>query len=250
MTREVEDDLVRCLNKAEAIEKAMHRSLQDAGSNDIHKYGSFRAFARAYNRIVQEVASIDGFASTIGERLDLNLLPGPTNSRPSQQREYFETIRVKVALLKEDLSHQLPGTTRQTLAIIDFFQENLRRAVIRTPKSERDIQDVVEQLLIGRGYEKGIDYDREVGRVKVSSKEVIPDFIMAPADLAIEIKLLKDQKQIGRVVDEINADIASYQTHYKFVLFIVYDLGVIRDEGEFRGDFEAVDSVRVIVVKQ
>ena len=47
------------------------------------------------------------------------------------------------------------------------------------PESERDVQDVVEQLLIGRGYEKGIDYDREVGRVKVSSKEVIPDFIMA-----------------------------------------------------------------------
>ena len=38
--------------------------------------------------------------------------------------------------------------------------------------------------------------------------------------------------------------------HYKFLLFIVYDLGVIRDEVEFRGDLEAIDSVRVIVVKQ
>lgn len=249
MTRAVEDDLIRCLNKAEAIEKVMNRSLQDAGSNDIHKYGTFRAFARAYNRIVEEAASIEGFALSV-ESIDLDRLPGPTNSRRSQQREYFETIRIHLALLKEDISHQLPRRTSRTLSIIDFFQANLRRAVIRTPERERDIQDIVEQLLIGRGHEKGIDYDREVGRVKVSSKEVIPDFIMAPADLAIEVKLLRDQRQLGRLVDEINADIASYQTHYKFLLFIVYDLGVIRDEAEFCGDLEAEESVRIIVVKQ
>ena len=249
MTKAVEDGLARCLNKAEAIERAMNRALENAGSNDIHKYGSFRAFARAYNRIVEEAASIDGFAPTVGG-LNLNQLPGPTNSRPSQQREYFETIRVQIALLKEDLSQQLPGRTSRTLGIIDFFQANLRRAVIRTPKHERDIQDVVEQLLIGRGHQKGIDYDREVGRVKVSSKEVIPDFTMASDDLAIEVKLLKDQKQLGRVVDEINADIVSYCTHYRFVLFIVYDMGIIRDEAEFREDLEATQTVRVLVVKQ
>ena len=73
---------------------------------------------------------------------------------------------------------------------------------------------------------------------------------MSPAELAIEIKLLKDQKQLGSVIDEINADIAAYLMRYKYLLFIVYDLGVIRDEVEFRGDLEAIDSVRVLVVKQ
>ena len=214
MTKAVEDDLIRCLNKAEAIENVMNRSLQDASPNDTHKYGSFRAFARAYNEIVEEAASIDGFAPTVGG-CDLDQLPGPTNSRPSQQREYFETIRVKLAILKAELSDQLPGGIGRAFGIVEFFHANLRRAVIRTPQRERDVQDVVEQLLIGRGYEKGIDYDREVGRVKVSSKEVIPDFIMTPANLAIEIKLLKDQKQIGNLVDEINADIAAYLMRYK-----------------------------------
>lgn len=62
--------------------------------------------------------------------------------------------------------------------IADFLQANLWRGVIERPERERDVQNVVEQLLIGRGLEKGIDYDREVGRVKVSSKEVVPDFVL------------------------------------------------------------------------
>ncbi|MCY3662491.1 MAG: hypothetical protein OXH28_06655 [bacterium] len=248
MTKAVEDDLIRCLKKAEALENVMNRSLRDAGTNDIGKYGSFRAFARAFNGIVEEAASIVGFAPTVAG-FELDKLPGPTNSRPSQQREYFETTRARVALLKADLSHQLPASISRPSSIVDFFRANLRRAVIRTPERERDVQDVVEQLLIGRGYEKGIDYDREVGRVKVSSKEVIPDLIMAPFDLAIEIKLLKNQKQLSSIVDEINADIVAYHLNYKFRLFIVYDLGVIRDEVEFCRDLEGTDGVRVIVVK-
>ena len=72
---------------------------------------------------------------------------------------------------------------------------------------------------------------------------------MAPFDLAIEIKLLKNQKQLSSIVDEINADIVAYHLNYKFRLFIVYDLGVIRDEVEFCRDLEGTDGVRVIVVK-
>ena len=119
----------------------------------------------------------------------------------------------------------------------------------RAPETERDVQDTVEALLIGRGYEKGTDYDREVGRVKVSSKEVIPDFIVPPADLVMEIKFVKDKSKQGPIVDEINADIAAYSKEYEQLLFVVYDLGVIRDEAEFRRDLETNDCVRVLIVK-
>jgi hypothetical protein len=67
-------------------------------------------------------------------------------------------------------------STREPHAILDFLQSRVRSAVLKKPEHEKDIQDVVEQLLIDRGLNKGIDYDREVGRVKVSSKEVIPEF--------------------------------------------------------------------------
>ena len=115
---------------------------------------------------------------------------------------------------------------------------------------KQDVQDTIEQLLIGRGLEKGLDYDREVGRVKVSSKEVIPDSTFHPLELQMEVKLLKDQRSVGRIIDEINADIQAYLQGYKAVIIVVYDLGVIRDELEFRRDLETADGVKVIVVKQ
>jgi REase_DpnII-MboI len=117
------------------------------------------------------------------------------------------------------------------------------------PAREKDVQNTVEQLFIGRGMEKGIDYDREVGRVKVSTKEVIPDFTLPPLDTAIEVKLLRDPNVVSRVIDEINADIQSYSKEYKTTVFVVYDLGALRDEVEFRRDLESSDGVKVVVVK-
>ena len=38
--------------------------------------------------------------------------------------------------------------------------------MFRQPDLEREIQDSVEQLLIGRGMQKGQDYDREVEELK------------------------------------------------------------------------------------
>ena len=117
------------------------------------------------------------------------------------------------------------------------------------PALEVEVQNAIEQLLIGRGYQKGIDYDREVGRVKVSIKEVIPDFIFPRLGLALEVKLSKDKSKSRQIVDEINADIQAYSAKYAFILFVVYDLGSIRDEDEFKHDLQATDGVSVIVVK-
>lgn len=107
----------------------------------------------------------------------------------------------------------------------------------------------IEQLLIGRGLTKGLDYDRETGRVKVSIKEVVPDFILPKLSLAIEVKLAKTDSQAKAIVDEINADIQAYGRAYSHLLFIVYDLGTIRDTLEFTRDLESVGGVEAIVVK-
>jgi hypothetical protein len=54
---------------------------------------------------------------------------------------------------------------------------------------------------------------------------------------------------VREVVDEINADVAAYSKRYGTLLFIVYDLGNIRDEVEFKQDLEDPGNVSVIVVK-
>jgi len=96
---------------------------------------------------------------------------------------------------------------------------------------------------------RGQDYDRETGRVKFSAKEVVPDFVFPKLDLALEIKLASDAGRMKEVIDEINADIRSYKKEYKHVLFVVYDIGSIRDEGEFRRDLESEDGISVLIIK-
>jgi hypothetical protein len=96
---------------------------------------------------------------------------------------------------------------------------------------------------------KGIDYDREVGRVKVSTKEVVPDFILPKLSLALKINFQRPKASPAPLVDEINADILSYGKSYRQMQFVVYDLGTIRDVLEFTRDLEAVDGVEVIVIK-
>ena len=112
------------------------------------------------------------------------------------------------------------------------------------------MQNAVEQLLIGRGLQKGQDYDREVGRVKVSAKEVIPDFVLPPISTAIEVKIIKDASRVKTVIDEINADIGAYSSKYERIIFLVYDLGFIRDEVEFRQGLESPGNVALVIVKQ
>ena len=53
-------------------------------------------------------------------------------------------------------------------ALKDFLQARLRSAVLQKPDGEADVQNAIE-LLFGRGLQKGIDYDRETSRVKVST---------------------------------------------------------------------------------
>ena len=85
--------------------------------------------------------------------------------------------------------------------------------------------------------------------MKEAIKEVIPDFILAKWGVAVEVKLSTEKDKRKAIVDQINADIKAYGKQYAFILFVVYDLGTIRDEVEFKQDLEMADSVAVIIVK-
>ena len=127
----------------------------------------------------------------------------------------------------------------------------MRQAVFDQPETERQIQEVVEQLLIGRGFVRGVDYEREKGRVKVSIKEAIPDFIVwRLGGLAIEVKLCRDKNSAKNIIDEVNADIQAYGKKYQAMLFIIYDIGAIQNEVEYKQGIEAVEkNIHVVIVK-
>ena len=84
--------------------------------------------------------------------------------------------------------------------------------------------------------------------LEFSGKEYIPDFIIPKMSLCLEVKLLREGRK-SKIIEEISADITAYKKMYQRQLFVVYDLGVIQNELEFKRDIEMIDGVKVIVVK-
>ena len=67
-------------------------------------------------------------------------------------------------------------------------------------------------------------------------------------NLCIEVKLLREGRK-SKVIEEISADITAYSKVYTRQLFIVYDLGVIQNEVEFRRDIENSGLSKVVIIK-
>lgn len=247
MDDKTRQQLTEHLGATEALLDSMISSARSDGDS-VWKYSGYKIFMRKYNQIVESVIKIIPVEAVI-DLYDLEKVRGSANTIACEQKDYFDDVFTNLSILKSYLENKLDVKKDRIHSLTDFFQANLRRAMIAKPENETDVQDVVEQLLIGRGLTKGVDYDREKGRVKVSIKEVVPDFNLPKLGLAIEVKLSKDKSKSKAIVDEINADIMSYGKEYSSILFIVYDLSSIRDEVEFKSDLEVVEGVSVIVVK-
>lgn len=242
------DKLKEYLLFTNALLDSMEQSVKSSSESNIWKHSSYQTYIRKYNILVKEVASVTSGTALL-DVYDLDKVPTMGNTIAMQQKGFFDSVHSNLSILKAFLENKIGLREDKTLQIRDFLQANLRKAVFTPPEKEVQVQDVIEQLIIGRGMEKGVDYDREVGRVKVSIKEVVPDFIFQKLGLALEVKLSKTSTKSKAIVDEINADILSYSKEYKSVIFLVYDLGSIRDEAEFKSDLERSGAVSVIVIK-
>lgn len=242
------DQLREFLQWTVALQRAMESSVQSSDPAYLWKYSGFRDFARKYTQIVQTVAQTVSLPPVL-DAYEVEKMRGSGDTTHPQQKQLFDSVYANVSLLRAVLEGKIGVVEDATASLRDFFQARLRSAIFRMPEQEREIQDAIEQLLIGRGMQKGQDYDRETGRVKVSSKEVVPDFIVPPLSLAIEAKLIKVPARVRESVDEINADIVSYGKKYRRIMFLVYDLGHIRDEVEFRHDLENAGNIDVLVIK-
>lgn len=237
------------LHITNALLESMNTSLRTASENNYRwKFAGYWQYARKYNQLIDAISRIMQI-ETIVDLFDMEKLPTIGDTVPAQQKAYFESVHANVSILKAYLESKLDIKADEISNLTNFLQVNLRKAIFRVPEKEVDVQDAIEQLLIGRGLTKGIDYDRETGRVKVSIKEVIPDFIFPRLGLALEVKLSKDKDKSRVIVDEINADIRAYSKKYSSLLFVVYDLGTIRDEVEFKQDLETTNEVALIVIK-
>src|SRR5882724_8877982 len=131
------------------------------------------------------------------------------------------------------------------LKVINLAEYKLRKTIRNVPAAEKEIQDAFENLLIGAD----IPHSRETDSIEYSSKTYTPDFSVARANLAIEIKLSNKKEREKEIIAEINDDILAYSTRYGNLIFVIYDTGFIRDVERFTKHFEDREGVVVKVVK-
>ena len=247
MEQEVRDRLREALLTVTALKRSMEHALS-SDPNAVWRHWTYRDYMRKYNDVVAYVHTLVPISAPI-DVYNLDKVSHPGDLVMPQQKALFESVHANLAILEAWLSARVDLPAEKAESLKNFFEANLRRAIFDVPSHEREVQNAIEQLLIGRGLTKGLDYDREVGRVKVSVKEVVPDFVLPKLSLALEVKLAKTDAKAKAIVDEINADIQAYGRSYAHLLFIVYDLGTIRDTLEFTRDLQSVAGVEVIVVK-
>lgn len=233
--------------QSKALQRAMEHSVSEK-NQEFARYESYRNFAHRYNSLVQQALSSVGQVVNVNT-FNVEKMASPGSLTWPEQKQIFDTVFTEVLMLQALLEGLHDFAAAKTIEMKDFFELSLRRAIFTTPESEKDLQNTVEQLLIGRGFRKGIDYDRETGRVKYSGKEFIPDFIFMPADMFIEVKLVKGAERAKTAIDEINADILAYKSKYSKGMFIVYDVGIIRDASEFAHSIEQHMDISVCIVK-
>ena len=243
-----EKKLKEYLLYANALLDSMRESVNRSGDN-LWKFISFKTYMRKYNELVTNVARQTEVDAML-DYYDLDKIPSEYDTAGVQQQTHFESVYSNLSILKSFLESKLDLKHDEIRNLRDFLQSNLRKAIFQQPERELEVQNAIEQLFIGRGLSKGVDYDRETGRVKVSIKESVPDFILAKLNLALEVKLVKDKTKAKAVVDEINSDIRTYSLKYSRQMYVVYDLGAIRDEDEFKSGLENKEDIIVIVIKQ
>jgi hypothetical protein len=242
-------EIKQVLSQTNALLEAMRFSIDSAvGKDDIWKYGSYKTFLRKYNDLARRAAPLLTNPSML-DAFDIDKVRGSGDTTWPQQKELFDLAYSNTLLLKSLLEGEIGYAEDETHKLKDFIEGNLRRAVFTVPERELEVQNAIEALVVGRGMAKGTEYDRETGRVKSSGKESVPDFIFPRYNLCLEVKLSKSPEKLRSIIDEINADIRAYGSTYERQLYVVYDLGTIRDEAEFKRDLEDVPGVSVLIVK-
>lgn len=138
-------------------------------------------------------------------------------------------------------SHQ----SSDIVKIISLIDTKLRKTIRSTPQKEKEVQDALENLFIA-ALDK--EFTREKENLEYAGKSYIPDFIFKKINTVVEAKLCYSRQREKEIIDEINADIAAYKTKYANLIFVIYDLGIIRDMDKIKNRLEN-ENVIISIVK-
>lgn len=153
--------------------------------------------------------------------------------------------------IKEEIDSLLlpietPEKKIEVSEVVSEAKNYLRFMILKTPRNEGEVQDALEILLRIKGYH----FDREKVTIPYSTKSFKPDFTSDRHGIAGDVKLCDTVDDERRIINETNADIPAYKLKYPHLIFIVYDLQIIRDVATFcHGIEENNPDVSVLVIK-
>jgi hypothetical protein len=234
------------ISQAKGLEKTVNDIL-DRDGLEHSKYNSFKDMSFVYNDLAERAKTVMKIGSFYKMNTDDMRSPGDTVWPTAKST--LEAVLISTRMLITTLESNIDFVGEEIDNVGNFIKTKLRSVIFDIPMKEKEIQNSIENLFIGRGYGKAIDYDRETGKFNFSGREYIPDFILPKLRMCIEVKMLKESQKKSKVIEEINADITAYSKEYENILFVVYDIGIIRDELEFCRDIENNDGVKIIIVK-
>jgi len=187
----------------------------------------------------------------------VSALDAENDIEEGQQKAYREQLDTAKGLLQAavdrlsrgdfDKVYEGKDTQPESSQIIKILNlvDKIRKAIHSRPTKEKEVQDALENLLIGAD----VAFSREKEHLEYSSKTYVPDFTFSRIGLIVEVKLCAREGREAEIIAEINDDILAYKTKYGNLIFVVYDLGFIRDTDGFRGSLVEHQQVEVKVVK-
>lgn len=222
--------------------KLLHKEAQRAA--EAKEYASYPVFMNRYHELYSELRTLIKITS-----LPIPKPHGwidPANVVRPFWSTYLRDAIVAIGQMVAYLESQLGYHEQITSQLVKDIEDKLRIIVREIPQKEKEIQDVVENLLKMKEYE----FEREKVSIPYSTKYYVPDFTFESPNVAMDIKLCDSPEDEKRIVDEINADIPAYKSKYNNLVFIVYDLGFIRDSLTFaKGTEKNNPFVYVVVIK-
>ena len=131
--------------------------------------------------------------------------------------------------------------------LINKLEKSLRKVVDDKPTDELEIHRAIEKLLAGTNYEN--EFTKDIEAIPFSGRSYKPDFVFPKLEIALEVKFCDNKKDVKNIIKQMSDDIHPYKKRYPNVLFVVYDLDFIQNVDEFVNDFNKIENVRVIIIK-
>jgi hypothetical protein len=234
---------------ASAARNAERMCSQEGGSGTglpFQNYAGYPFYIDKYNQLLALAADADPDILNYFQQIDLGERRNPASAGGFMWKSYAELAALQLNSLASYLQSKLGLKQQEHEQIIDLVRANLRPAIYDDPKHEREVQNALETIFRARA----LDFRREQQTVPYSTKRYIPDFTFDRIGLAVEVKLCKDKDREKTIIDEINSDIIGYGGRYDRSLFVIYDLGFIRDVAKFSADIEANPNVHVLIIKK